>query len=236
MKKIFRNLFPLLFLLPASVFMSQNTFGQTSQGASKTVSTKMGLGFRVGLNYAKVSSSSDSFQYRYKPGLMVAIFLAPPSSGIIGYRTELLYSKQGFDYTDPQGKTGSVSNDYLMLPQMMTVNITKYVQLQAGAFAGYLLRTKDSNQPKEGSADNDPSQTAINLMNRFDYGAAGGIEIHPVKGLILNVRYNMGFAKLYKEQNDISQTSPTTTFNPLSRYENIDTKNAVIQFSLGYRF
>ena len=236
MKKIFRKLFPLLFLIPASVFVSQSTFGQTSPGGSKTVSKKMGLGFRVGLNYAKVSSSSDSFQYRYKPGLMVAIFLAPPSSGIIGYRTELLYSKQGFDYTDPQGKTGSVSNDYLMLPQMMTVNITQYVQLQAGAFAGYLLHTKDSNQPKEGSPDNDPSQTAINLMNRFDYGAAGGIEIHPVKGLILNVRYNMGFAKLYKEQGDISQTSPTTTFNPLSRYENIDSKNAVIQFSLGYRF
>ena len=234
MKKVFRKLFPLLFLLPASIFISQNTFGQT--GASKTVSTKMGLGFRVGLNYAKVSSSSDSFQYRYKPRLMVAIFLAPPSSGIIGYRTELLYSKQGFDYTDPQGKTGSVSNDYLMLPQMMTVNITKYVQLQAGAFAGYLLSTKDSNQPKESSTDNDPSQKAINLMNRFDYGAAGGIEIHPIKGLILNIRYNMGFAKLYKEQSDIAQTSVTDSFNPLSRFENMDTKNAVIQFSLGYQF
>lgn len=167
---------------------------------------------------------------------MIAVFLAPPSSGTIGYRSELLYSKQGFDYTDPAGKTGSVSNDYLMLPQMMTVNITKYVQLQAGAFAGYLLHTKDSNQPKESSADNDPSQTAINLMNRFDYGAAGGIEIHPIKGLILNARYNMGFAKLYKEQSDIAQTSVTDSFNPLSRFENMDTKNVVIQFSLGYQF
>lgn len=229
------KLFPLLFLF-AFAFASQKTFAQAFQEASKTVSKKMGLGFRVGLNYAKVSSSSDSFQYRYKPGVMVAVFLAPPSSGIIGYRSELLYSRQGFDYTDPQGKTGIVSNDYLMLPQMMTVNITKYVQLQAGAFAGYLLSTKDSNQPKESSTDNDPSQTAINLMNRFDYGAAGGIEIHPIKGLILNIRYNMGFAKLYKEQSDIAQTSVTDSFNPLSRFENMDTKNAVIQFSLGYQF
>jgi hypothetical protein len=166
---------------------------------------------------------------------MVAVFLAPPSTGTIGFRSELLYSKQGFDYTNPNGVTGTVSNDYLMIPQMMTINITKFVQLQAGAFAGYLLNTKDSNQPKS-TTDNDPSKAALDLMNRFDYGAAGGIEIHPFKGLILNVRYNIGFAKLYKEQSDIAQTTPSTSFNPLARYENIDTKNAVIQLSAGYRF
>jgi hypothetical protein len=168
---------------------------------------------------------------------MVAVFLAPPSTGTIGFRSELLYSKQGFDYTNPNGITGTVSNDYLMIPQMMTINITKFVQLQAGAFAGYLLNTKDSNIPKS-TTDNDPSKAALDLMNRFDYGAAGGIEIHPFKGLILNARYNMGFAKLYKEQSDVAQTNPTsvTSFNPLAKYENIDTKNAVIQISAGYRF
>jgi len=235
MKNSFSKPVSLLFLLPAFIFFFQNTSAQTFSG-SKTVSKKMGLGFRVGLNYAKVSGGADSIQYRYKPGLMISVFLAPPSTGIVGYRSELLYSKQGFDYTNPEGKTGSVSNDYLMLPQMMTLNITKYVQLQAGAFAGYLLHTKDSNQPKETGTTNDPSQTALDLMNRFDYGAAGGIEIHPFKGFILNARYNMGFAKLYKEQSDVAQTTPTPSFNPLARYENIDTKNAVIQLSVGYRF
>ncbi|HSV10541.1 MAG TPA: porin family protein [Hanamia sp.] len=235
MKNSFSKSVSLLFLLLAFVFLSQNTSAQTFS-SSKTVSKKMGLGFRVGLNYAKVSGGTDSIQYRYKPGLMVSVFLAPPSTGILGYRSELLYSKQGFDYTNPQGKTGTVSNDYLMLPQMMTLNITKYVQLQAGAFAGYLLHTKDSNEPKETTTNTDPSQTALGLMNRFDYGAAGGIEIHPFKGLILNARYNMGFAKLYKEQSDVAQTTPTPSFNPLARYENIDTKNAVIQLSVGYRF
>jgi hypothetical protein len=46
----------------------------------------------------------------------------------------------------------------------------------------------------------------------------------------------MGFAKLYKEQSDVAQTTPTPSFNPLARYENIDTKNAVIQLSVGYTF
>jgi hypothetical protein len=229
MKKIIQ--LSAFFFLLILIFQPKDIFAQ----ATMAMKSKSGFGFRVGLNYAKVSGSSDSVQYRYKPGLMVAVFLAPPSTGTIGFRSELLYSKQGFDYTNPNGVTGTVSNDYLMIPQMMTINITKFVQIQAGAFAGYLLNTKDSNQPKS-TTDNDPSKAALDIMNRFDYGAAAGIEIHPVKGLILNARYNMGFAKLYKEQSDIAQTTPSASFNPLAKYENIDTKNAVIQLSVGYKF
>ena len=232
MKKIIQ-ISACFFLCMAFIFLSQNSSAQTTTVAKS--SNKRGVGFRVGLNYAKVSGSGDSIKYRYKPGLMVAVFFAPQTTGVIGYRSELLYSKQGFDYTDPNGNTGTVSNDYLMLPQMMTINITKYVQLQAGAFAGYLLNTKNSNQPKT-TTDNDPSKMMLDVMNRFDYGAAAGIEIHPFKGMILNARYNMGFAKLYKEQSDVAQTSPSNSFNPLAKYENIDTKNAVIQISIGYRF
>ena len=234
MKKILQ-LSACFFLCIAFIFQSQTTSAQTTTGMKS--SDKRGFGFRVGLNYAKVSGGSDSVQYHYKPGLMIAVFFAPPGTGVIGYKSELLYSKQGFDYTNPNGTNGTVSNDYLMIPQMMTINITKYVQLQAGAFAGYLLSSKDSNIPKT-TTDNDPSKMMLDIMNRFDYGAAAGIEIHPFKGMILNARYNMGFAKLYKEQSDIAQTNPTPvpSFNPLAKYENIDTKNAVIQLSVGYRF
>ena len=173
------------------------------------------------------------FNIIIRRGLMVAVFLTPSTSGIVGYRSELLYSRQGFEYTNGKGTNVTVSNDYLMIPQMMTINITKFVQLQEGAFAGYLLHTKESNAPTENNNNNDPSAAALSLMNRMDYGAAGGIEIHPVKGLILNARYNMGFAKLYKTQSDVPQASYTNYFNPLG---NIDTKNAVIQLSVGYRF
>jgi hypothetical protein len=234
MKKVYWQL-SSLFLLTACVFLTFNTSAQTLNATAQTGSSRPGFGFRVGLNYAKVNGSNDSIQYRYKTGLMIAVFLAPQSAGAISYRSEMLYSKQGFDYTDPSGRTGTVSNDYLMLPQMIALNITEFVQLQAGAFAGYLLHSKDSNQPKE-STTTDPSKAALDMMNRFDYGAAAGIEIHPFKGLILNARYNMGFAKLYKEQNDLLQNDPSSSFNSLAKFENIDTKNAVIQISVGYRF
>jgi hypothetical protein len=167
---------------------------------------------------------------------MVAVFLSPHTTGIIGYRSELLYSREGFEYTDPKGTHGTVLNDYLMIPQMMTVNITKYLQLQAGAFAGYLLHTKDSNAPSESNDNSDAASIALSLMNRMDYGAAGGIEIHPFKGLILNARYNMGFAKLYKQQSGVQQSSSGNYMNYFNPMGNIDIKNAVIQFSAGYSF
>src|SRR5690242_1037093 len=105
MKKIIQ-IFACFSLCAAFIFLSQNTSAQSTAIGMKS-SGKSGFGFRVGLNYAKVSGNSDSIQYRYKPGLMIAVFLAPPNTGVIGYRSELLYSKEGFDYTGPDGTTGT---------------------------------------------------------------------------------------------------------------------------------
>lgn len=165
---------------------------------------------------------------------MIAVFLSPHTSGAIGFKHELLYSRQGFQYTDSKGHSGSVTNDYLMIPQMMTANITRFVQLQAGIFAGYLLRSKDSNEPSDNSSSS-VYDSYTSLMNRIDYGAAGGIEIHPIKGLTLNARYNMGFAKLYKKEQSNQSTANYPMIYPLP-FQNIDTKNAVLQFSAGYQF
>lgn len=231
MKKI--CFYSLLLLGLTFLFLIQNLSAQNINQLSAGKTSKTGVGFRVGLNYAKVSGEGDSISYHYTPGLMIAVFLSPPTTGVVGYRSELLYSRQGFQYDNGKGTKGTVTNDYLMLPQMMTIKITKLVQLQAGAFAGYLLHTKDSNAPSQSSDNNDPSAMALSLMNRIDYGAAAGIEVHPLKGLTLSARYNMGFARLYKEQSDVAQNNMSYAFNPLG---NIDTKNAVLQFSVGYIF
>lgn len=226
-----KKTFYVLPVVASFILFSNISFAQTSSSASTTVSTKMGFGFRVGLNFAKVSSDADSIQYRYKPGLMIAVFLSPHSKGIFGYRTELLYSRQGFEYTDVKGNTGNVSNDYVMMPHMMTINITKFVQVQAGAFAGYLIHSKNSNAIADNENDHN---NYLDIMNRFDYGAAAGLEIHPFKGLVINGRYNMGFAKLYKVRTDNNFSAlPNSSFVP---FGNIDTKNAVIQLSIGYEF
>ncbi len=66
----------------------------------------------------------------------------------------------------------------------------------------------------------------MNLYNRFDYGFAGGIEIHPVGGLLIGARTNISLGSLYKD----AQSGQMPSFS------SIDIKNNVFQIFAGWRF
>ena len=72
------------------------------------------------------------------------------------------------------------------------------------------------------------SDQMIELYNRFDYGAAGEVEIHPLKGLLIGARMNISFGKLYKD--------PATTEETPNFFPKVDAKNNVVQIFVGYRF
>jgi len=182
------------------------------------------LGIKGGLNFAKVTKASN-INADNSTGFHVGVFLAPQSRGVIGFRSELIYSRQGYDFKTGN-TTGSVDLDYLLLPQLMQINITKFVSLQLGGQMGFLLNAKaDSSRPTTGNAQADK---IIDFMNRFDYGAAGGVEIHPFKGLLVGARMNVSFGNLFKEP-DPNTTRP-------SFFPTVDAKNNVVQLFAGYRF
>src|SRR5262249_10109027 len=89
---------------------------------------QLGIGLKAGLNFANVSNAS-SINSSNRSGFLVGLFLAPQSKSIISSRTELLFSRQGYNYKSASN-TGNVNLDYLILPQLMGINITKYVQIQ----------------------------------------------------------------------------------------------------------
>jgi hypothetical protein len=153
---------------------------------------------------------------------MISVFLASANKNGIGYRSELVYSKQGYSF-DNGGKNTEVKNDYLYMPHLMTFTIAKIVQIQAGGQIGVLLNAKAS-----GSKDT----SITGLMNRFDYGFAGGVEVYPVKGLIIGTRYNLGLGKIYKSYDASSSTPYPLPFDPSAA----NLKNGVLQFFVGYRF
>ena len=140
----------------------------------------------------------------------------------MGYRTEVVFSRQGYSF-DNGGTNTDVLHDYIYLPQLTTYTIGNRIQFQLGAQIGYLLNAKKI------SGEKDTSITSI--MNRFDYGFAGGIEVYPMKKLILGGRYNLGLGKLYKQAYAEPNPYPLP-FNP----ETTDFKNGVIQFFVGLRF
>lgn len=187
--------------------------------------SQVGIGLKGGLNFAKVTKASN-VQAENATGFHVGAFLAPKTQSVIGFRSEIIFSRQGYDFKNSR-TTGSVQLDYILLPQLMEINITKYVSLQIGGQMAFLLSAKadSSSAPSTGNAQFDQM---IDLFNRFDYGAAGGIEIHPFKGILIGARMNISLGSLYRD--------PATTSAQPNFFPSVDAKNNVVQVFAGYKF
>ena len=184
------------------------------------------IGIKAGLNFANVTNASD-VNASSQTGFLVGLFLAPQSKGVISSRTELVYSRQGYSY-ETNTNTGKVNLDYILLPQLMGINITKFVQLQIGFQMAFLVNAKaDSNST---SSTTNPYGKMMDYYNKFDYGFAGGVEVHPIMGLLIGARYNLSLGNLYK---DPSSYPPGT---PPDFIPTVDVKNNVVQLYAGWTF
>ena len=182
------------------------------------------IGLKTGLNFANVTGAS-SINSSSRTGFLVGAFLAPKSKGVLGFRTELIYSKQGYNYKT-NTNTGNVNLDYILLPQMTTISITKYFQIQIGGQMAFLLNAKADSSNGSGSSG---YGKLLDFYNKFDYGIAGGIEIHPVKGLLIGARYNLSLGSLYN-------TSASNDGTNQSFIPEVDAKNNVVNIFIGWRF
>lgn len=180
------------------------------------------LGIKAGLNFANVTNAS-SINAGTRTGYHLGIFFAGSSKSILSSRTEMLYSRQGYNFSTNEN-TGTVDLSYLMLPQLMAINITKFVQLQVGAQISYLLNAKVDSTNNTGIPSADK---VLDLFNRIDYGFAGGVEVHPVKMVVAGVRLNISLGKLYKEP------APGEQYNFIP---DINMRNNLFQLYAGLKF
>ena len=153
------------------------------------------FGIKAGVNFANVTNASD-ISASNNTGFLAGIFLAPPSKGVLSSRTELLFSRQGYNYST-NTNTGKVDLDYILLPQLMSINITKFFSIQVGAQMAFLVNAKADTTSSSGATN--PYSGIMDFYNKFDYGFAGGIEVHPFKGLLIGARYNISLGNLYKD-------------------------------------
>jgi hypothetical protein len=211
----------LTSLLSIFFVMAQAQKADSTKKGNGDKSSGLGIGIKAGLNFANITNAS-SINGHSQTGFHVGLFLGGSSKKILASRTELLFSQQGYSYSLG---SASVSNklNYIMLVQLMAINITKFVQIQFGGQTGYLLNAKsDSAQPSTGNASADK---ILSMYSRFDYGFAAGMEIHPVAGLLIGARYNISLSNLYKQPVDGSSGTGSVNF-----------KNNVVQLFVGYRF
>ncbi|MEP6724689.1 MAG: outer membrane beta-barrel protein, partial [Bacteroidota bacterium] len=137
------------------------------------------IGIKAGLNFANVTNAS-SINNSSRTGYHAGLLLGSSFKKLLGFRTELMYSKQGYDYASGKGNVGL---DYIISADFVTVGITRYFQLQLGFQVAYLLNAKaDSSNEIAGLPGT--YKKILDISNRLDYGFAGGVEIHPAGGLL----------------------------------------------------
>ena len=182
------------------------------------------LGIKVGFNFANVTKAS-SINNSSHSGFNIGIFLAPSYKKILSSKTELVFSRQGYNYKT-NTNTGKVNLDYIMLPQYLCINITKYFQIHVGAQMAYLLNAKADSTTASGNRG--AYSNILNLYNRFEFGVGGGVEVHPYRGLLIGARMNVSLGNLYQKP-AAGATQPG--FVPA-----VNIKNNLFQLYTGWRF
>jgi hypothetical protein len=181
--------------------------------------SQLAIGLKAGINFANITNAS-SIKAGNRTGYMIGGYIAAKPKSLFGFRSELILSRQGYNYKT-NTNTGNVNLDYLLLPQLITLNFNKHVQLHLGGQAAILL---NANVDSTGSG----SGSLFSYFNRFDYGLAGGLEIFPFNGFFIGGRINVSFNKVNKNQ---PSGGSLPNFIPT-----LDAKNNVTQLYAGWRF
>lgn len=180
------------------------------------------IGVKAGLNFSNVSNTS-SISHSNETGYNIGVFLAPKSKSIISSKTELILSKQGYNYST-NSLEGSADLLYIMLPTYMCINITRLFQIHIGAQMAYLINSKADSTTTSGTTY--PYSDAMQYYNRFDYGLGGGVEVHPFKGLLIGARMNISLANLYSD----------AASGQIPSLESLDVKQNLFQLYAGWHF
>ena len=96
---------------------------------------QLNIGVKAGVNFTNVTNAS-SINAGSRTGYMIGGYIAPKAKKLLGFRSEIILSRQGYDYKT-SSNTGNVNLDYLLLPQLITLNFSKLIQLHVGGQAAF---------------------------------------------------------------------------------------------------
>jgi hypothetical protein len=161
-----------------------------------------------------------------RTGYFAGGFFEPFKVSRWGFRSELLFSRQGYDYANRQ-QTGAVRLSYLLLHQFASVRVAPFLDLYGGGQIAILL---------DGGVDSSASPSSVpatpgnlnDYFNRLNYGFAAGFGIHLPKGFSVGGRYNIFF--------DLLKSRPGSGYPDYVPDYSSNLKNGMWQFYAGYRF
>jgi len=210
------------------IFLSTLAFGTTAQEVKKTGKPlKSPFGLFTGINQIDLSVSKNPVQaIRGNAGFFAGAFFEPFRTKRTGIRSEILFSRQGFDY-EKNRRTGMVRLDYLIVPQLASIRLTPFLDLHGGGQMAILLRGKVDSMANPSSMP--AMQTKLeDYFNRVNYGMAAGLALRPLRGLSIGGRYNL-FLNLLKPDSRGGYPDYVPDYSDKLR-------SGVWQLYLGYQF
>lgn len=205
------------FLCALALFMTAS-FGML-HAQDDNVTTEFGVkgGFNMS-NLYQNDADDENVLYGFNAGVYATL----PISDFIAIQPELLFTTKGaeLDYNNAFASgNAKFKLNYIELPLLVRVNITKNFNVHAGGYASYLVSSKvkgDGDFDFEEEIDTDD-------LNKFDAGisAGVGVDFNPIS---VGLRYNYGLTTVGKER---TVAGTTYTFP--------DAKNSNLTLYLSYK-
>ncbi|MFB3388905.1 porin family protein [Flavobacterium sp. LAR06] len=205
------------FLCALTLFMTAS-FGML-QAQEEKVTTEFGV--KGGFNMSNLyQSEADDNNVIY--GFNAGVYATLPISDFIAIQPEILYTTKGaeLDYNNAfVDGNAKFKLNYIEVPLLVRVNITKNFNVHAGGYASYLVSSKVTG---DGDINFDEAVDTDDL-NKFDAGIAAGVgvDFNPIS---VGLRYNYGLTTVGKER---TIAGTTYTFP--------DAKNSNLTLYLSYK-
>ncbi|WP_264536823.1 porin family protein [Flavobacterium sp. N1736] len=207
-------------LLCALVLFMTASFGML-HAQDENVTTEFGI--KGGFNMSNfLSDENEATDKNMLYGFNAGVYATLPISDFVAIQPEILFTTKGSELEyDNAFATGNAKFklNYIEVPLLVRVNITKNFNVQAGGYASYLVSSKVT-----GSGDFDFNEDVdTDDLNKFDAGIAAGIGVD-FSPISVGLRYNYGLTTIGKER---TVAGTTYTFP--------DAKNSNFSLYLSYK-
>ncbi|KAF2341403.1 porin family protein [Flavobacterium tistrianum] len=207
------------FLSALTLFLTAS-FGML-HAQNNNVDTEFGV--KGGFNMSNLYGSGDDVDdNNILYGFNAGVYATLPISDFVAIQPELLFTTKGskLEYNSAFASGDAKFRlNYIELPLLVRVNVTKNFNIHAGGYASYLVSSKVSGN---GTVDFDQDIDTDDL-NKFDAGisAGVGVDFNPIS---IGLRYNYGLTTVGKER---TVAGTTYTFP--------DAKNSNLTLYLSYK-
>lgn len=181
------------------------------------------IGIKGGVNFSTITGGDFEDGKDPRTSFNVGLLAELPITDHFSIQPEVLYSAQGFDIRqNDDGDDWEYQLDYIQVPILAKIYLIKGLSVEAGPQFGFKVNEEVDYNPNDdgGDIEIDPDDSTI---KKFDTSIAAGAAYKFDNGFFISGRYTYGLTDIFEDDS-------------LLNLNNVNAKNAVWQFGIGFMF